>query len=1040
MREERMTYIENYINDLSNQLEKMGIVVPTDQLNRLINRYKYSTSPINEIIEEINQVAEEYVSRIRQIQQAREKLKDSQNRKELSTLPVQYQGITLNQQDIELMKIVDAKSLEQLRQVVKQIPILKGKDIDFSQDLESAIESAFHTYQDSLISIEDTLEDPMLVLRKKLELFLSSEDVSPEIKEKVRPIVDTSESREEVAKKLEQVLTEEEQHEAYGIINNLTVVEKEGIKQTKIEAVRNLLEQVRSRNSITLDEVGKYGNIVLPDGSFNFTKLQECLDFAKQEGKKVRINTLIFYMDCPKELYDLEKTEENKELVKQKLMDYVDATTKFIRDNGYSETVRSIDVMNEVLNRFPMTGNQPYQYRGDITSSSLDDNIMAGWLKHLTIEDLCDVLTVARKNLPSTDFMYNEDNLVDPNKLPLTFEMLNRIQQYEKNHNIRLIDSIGTQMHINSNVKNQDVKNMFHQLQKLRLPIEITEFDLKMVDGKSGDLQTEIARQLKINDLYSIFQEEPNLRGFTIWSKTDSQSFLVALENRERKKHKQPFIKSQNAGYFTEKMTEKSEALGRELTPQKYNYHTHTNRCGHASIATDKEYVALAKESGIQTLGFSDHIPNPSIEFPQDKNRMTPESFGEYLFSIRSLAKENPDMTILCGLEAEYDSRKITYLNELKNKLDYLILGQHFVIENAKKVKKDSPDYPLKYAKSVCEAMDTGLFDIVAHPDIFMETRDLISEQERPLFDKNAQIASKMICEKSKDLGIPLEINLKNLEGNKTSIPYPNPMFWSEAAKVQAPVLYGADAHTPESLLNMTENRNKVSSIIPTSKLNFVKSDYNPVKDRPKELIERRKNVEKESKTYETQLVTYLISSATEENKKESIESQIHSVLQKGAQKTVEDGQKKLAKRKEQIMQIGNNPNLSNREKAFLLTRTKNTIKSIRETMKKRENVLSSAMEDVRTATTLGCTTKKEYIKTVGELTEQRTNKKKGNTEELASMFHQPKQQEAPKAIEKPKTYSKRENKNTTGMITPAGILLLTGFLLLTMAILMNLV
>ena len=53
MREERMTYIENYINDLSNQLEKTGIVVPTDQLNRLVNRYKYSTSPINEIIEAI---------------------------------------------------------------------------------------------------------------------------------------------------------------------------------------------------------------------------------------------------------------------------------------------------------------------------------------------------------------------------------------------------------------------------------------------------------------------------------------------------------------------------------------------------------------------------------------------------------------------------------------------------------------------------------------------------------------------------------------------------------------------------------------------------------------------------------------------------------------------------------------------------------------------------------------------------------------------------------------------------------------------------
>lgn len=1039
MKEEKMTYIENYINDLSNQLEKTGILVPTDQLNRLINRYKYSTSPINEIIEEINQLAEEYVSRIRQIQQAREKLKHSQNRKELSALPVQYQGITLNQQDIELMKIVDAKSVEQLRQIVKQIPILKGKNIDFSQDLESAIENAFHTYQDSLISIEDTLEDPMLVLRKKLELFLSSDDVSPKIKEKVRPIVDTSESKEEVAKKIEQALTEEEQQETYRINNSLTVVEKEGIKQTKIEAVRNLLEQVRSRNSITLDEVGKYGNIVLPDGSFNFTKLKTCLDFAKQEGKKVRINTLIFYMDCPKELYDLEKTEENKEIVKQKLMDYVDATTKFIRDNGYSETVRSIDVINEVLNRFPMTGNSPYQYRGDITPSSLDDNVMAGWLKHLTIEDLCDVLKVARKNLPSTDFMYNDDNLVDSNKLPATFEIINRIQQYEKSHNIRLIDSIGTQMHINSNVKKQDIKNMFHQLQKLRLPIEITEFDLKMVDGKSQDLQTEIARQLKINDLYSIFQEEPNLRGFTIWSKTDSQCFLVTLENSKRKQQKQPLIKSQNAGYFTEEMTEKSKALGRELTPQKYNYHTHTNRCGHASIASDKEYVALAKESGIKTLGFSDHIPNPSVEFPQDKNRMTAESFGEYLFSIRSLAKENPDMTILCGLEAEYDSRKITYLNELRNKLDYLILGQHFIIENAKKLKKDSPDYPLKYAKSVCEAMDTGLFDIVAHPDIFMENRDLIPEQERPLFDRNAQIASKMICEKSKDLGIPLEINLKNLERNQTSIPYPNPIFWNVAAEVQAPVLYGADAHTPESLLNMTENRNRASSIIPTSKLNFVKSDYNPVKDRPKELIERRKDTVKESKSYETQLITFLISSAVEENKEESIESQIQSILQKGAQKTIDDGQKKLARREEQITQISNNPNLSNKEKAFLLARAKNTIKSIRQTIRKRKNVLSSAMEDVKSATALGCRTKEEYIKTVGELTEQRTNKRRKDSQELSAMFHQQTQSES-KKVDRPKTYAKVTTQSTTGIITPPGILLLTGFFLLTIAILMSLV
>lgn len=1042
MREERMTYIENYINDLSKQLERAGILVPTDQLNRLINRYEYSTAPINEIMEEINQAAEQYVANFRQMEQIRESLKDTQNRKELSNLPIQYQGITLNQQDIELMRIVDAKSVTELQQIIEQISILKGRNFDFSQGLESSIEEVFHTYQDNLLSIEETIKNPQTELKKRLELFLSS-DVSPEVKEKVRPIIETSETKEEIVKKLERVLTEEEQQEAYGVMNDLTVVEREGIKETTIEATRNLLEQVRKRNSITLDVVGKYGSIALPDGSFDFTKLKECLDFAKKEGKKVRLNALIFYMDCPKELYELEKTEENKEIVKQRLMDYVEATTRFIRENGYMDTVRSIDVMNELLNRFAMKGDKPYQYRGDITPSSLDDNITAGWLKHLTIEDLCDVLKVARKNLPSTDFMYNDDNLVDSNKLPATFDIINRIQQYEKRHNIKLINSIGTQMHINSNVKQQDIQTMFHQLQKLRLPIEITEFDLKMVDGKSQDLQTEISRQQKLNELYNIFSEEPNLRGFTIWSKTDRQCFLVTLENEKRNQKGQALIKSQNAGYFTENMTEKSIALGNLLTAQNFNYHTHTNRCGHAGMSSDKEYVQFAKATGIKSLGFSDHVPYPSLEYTKDNRRMPIESFGEYLFSIRELAKENPDITILCGLEAEYDPRKIAYLNELRNKLDYLVLGQHFVMNGAKRIKRETSNYPLQYARSVCEAMDTGLFDIVAHPDIFMEYRDKVPEQERNKFDQNALKASKMICEKSKELGIPLEINLKGIElsdqlSNGT-LAYPNAMFWEVAAITQAPVLYGADAHRPEALLDMTNNRSKADSIIPRERLNLVKDDYNPLKDRPKELDRRKEEILSQATSYETQLVTSLIASAVDEKKETPIEEQILQTLSTGEKKSEEEGQKRLTKVKEEITAISARDNLSLKEKAFLLSRKKRTIKSLRNTVRKRKKIISQATEDVKTATTLGCRTKEEYIRTVGELTEQRTNKRGKNSQELSTMFQQQPQSKS-KKVERPKTYAKAAIQSTTGIITPTGILLLTGFFLLTIAILMSLV
>ena len=56
-----------------------------------------------------------------------------------------------------------------------------------------------------------------------------------------------------------------------------------------------------------------------------------------------------------------------------------------------------------------------------------------------------------------------------------------------------------------------------------------------------------------------------------------------------------------------------------------------------------------------------------------------------------------------------------------------MILGEHFVINGIHKVsEKNNPDYPIQYAKMVVKAIDSGIFDIVAHPDIFMKSRDLM--------------------------------------------------------------------------------------------------------------------------------------------------------------------------------------------------------------------------------------------------------------------------------------------------------------------------
>lgn len=45
---------------------------------------------------------------------------------------------------------------------------------------------------------------------------------------------------------------------------------------------------------------------------------------------------------------------------------------------------------------------------------------------------------------------------------------------------------------------------------------------------------------------------------------------------------------------------------------QKFNLHTHTFRCGHAS-GTDDQMVLSAIETGFELLGFSDHMPYPEL-------------------------------------------------------------------------------------------------------------------------------------------------------------------------------------------------------------------------------------------------------------------------------------------------------------------------------------------------------------------------------------------------------------------------------------------
>lgn len=226
------------------------------------------------------------------------------------------------------------------------------------------------------------------------------------------------------------------------------------------------------------------------------------------------------------------------------------------------------------------------------------------------------------------------------------------------------------------------------------------------------------------------------------------------------------------------------------------NYHTHTARCHHA-VGTEVAYIDAAIAGGLQVLGFSDHTPYPFADGYYSKMRMYPEELPAYMDTLHTLKKQYQDrIKIHAGVEAEYYPAFFRQLCSMlrDHDVEYMILGQHWL---GNEQGEEHVMHPFeaearleRYCDQTIEAMQTGVFSYVAHPDL-------------PAFvgeEKAYRRQMRRLIQEAKQCKLPLEINL---HGARCSRNYPDPRFWELVAEEGCTAVLGRDAHEPEEMTDM---------------------------------------------------------------------------------------------------------------------------------------------------------------------------------------------------------------------------------------------
>ncbi|MFP4057155.1 MAG: histidinol-phosphatase HisJ family protein [Candidatus Brocadiia bacterium] len=224
--------------------------------------------------------------------------------------------------------------------------------------------------------------------------------------------------------------------------------------------------------------------------------------------------------------------------------------------------------------------------------------------------------------------------------------------------------------------------------------------------------------------------------------------------------------------------------------------HLHSKYCGHA-VGELEDYLQRGIELGLEAVGFSFHLPVP---IPTDyKVNITREELDLLVRQVEELRESyRDDIPVLLGGEADYLPGSEREVEELvaAYPFDHVIGSVHFIgewafdhpAEVARYDEWDLRELYATYFRLLCDAMGTGLFDIVGHVDLVKKFG------HRPAGEPSQLIAG--VCETARSCDLAVEINTAGLD-KPVGEPYASAPFVRGCFQAGVPICFGSDAHAP---------------------------------------------------------------------------------------------------------------------------------------------------------------------------------------------------------------------------------------------------